>query len=200
MSEKVKSEVVAQLEARKRKLFDFEAQNFVGPGQGVIGKVKVRVATKAEQDRAIVSAHQYVARLTKGTEQAATDNDILMDAKTVHILHTVVRDADSPDAITAFPSPQWMMEHLSRDEISVLLNHYNYVAAQCTPLQVDISEERVDAIAEFCAQHAGDDLSTIRLLTCDREYLTELVVALSVKLKNLEAANDINASKDLEAS
>jgi hypothetical protein len=197
-----KSALALALEARERKCHEFEAANFLGAGAKPIGKVAIRIATKAEQDRAVLAAHAYVEKLAKGAQVdprlVADDRDILTDAKTCHILHEVCRDSTDPK-YPAFPGPVWMIEHLSTDEIAVLLNHYTEVLRTSGAIESDFSPDRVSAIACLLAEHADTDGPNLYLLRYTREQLTELCVLLAIKLAGEKERGDRSTLDAAEA-
>lgn len=174
------SPLVKALHTRERKLFDFDALNFIGPGEKTIGSVKIRVATKAEQHAAAIQAREYVKGKTAPGD--AYDNDLYQDARVVHILHATVRDFDRPTGFSAFPTPRWMMESMSSAEIGVLLDHYNYVVGQCSPAEVELSDETFDGYVDRLAASAETDVAQIILLKCDRDWLAEFAIRASVDL------------------
>lgn len=178
-------ELGAQLIAMPRQCKEFDVGKMLGLADG---KIAVRVATKAEQDRAVVGAHDYAKRLAGDNKDAAHDPDILADAKSAFIAHVTCRDAKQPDKLPAFLSPTWMMENLSSEQIAVLVNLANEVRIHQPAVARDIADSTVEAIADLCEEHAGDDIPEAVLANMDREYLTHLVVLLSVKLKQARAA------------
>lgn len=177
-----KSLLLAALKARKRPCVEFDACGFVGLKEKPIGRYRIQVATKAEIDRAVIAAHAYVNGRTAGVASAATDPDMLLDNKTIHLLHTVCRDFESPDAFSAFPSPGWMRENMTTFQISALLNHYTEVVRSTQPVESVLDDARVDAIAQACAGAADTDVPNVALMAFSREQLGEIVVRLAVKL------------------
>lgn len=183
------SPLVAAIQARPRPCVEFDAGGFLGLAEKPIGKYRIRVAVKAEIDRAIVAAHAYVRDRTAGNAVAATDEDILRDNKTIAILHSVCRDFAAPDAFTAFPSPAWMRETLTTYQIAVLLNHYNEVVRTSQPVESVIDDARVEAVASYCAKNASNDTPNKALMAFSREQCAEILVRLSVKLFEERAAH-----------
>ncbi len=191
-----KSELVAALEERlaNRRTFEFDAANFIGPGGTPIGKIKIRVVTKGESDKAVLAARKYVeeAARTEGVDgkEALADRDLLVDAKTAHVLHAACRDAKDPK-YPAFLGPKWMMDHVSTDEISVLLNHYNEVLRVSGPLETDFSDEKVEALADSLAKYSDTDGPNVYLIRYTRDQLGELLIRVALKLR--EARGDLDA-------
>jgi hypothetical protein len=189
-----KSELARAIESRERRTYEFEAANFLGLGKKPIGKYAIRVVTKSEQDTAVLAAHKYVDSLAKGEgvdpSIATGDRDILTDAKTCHILYAACRDAKDPK-YPAFPGPLWMMQHLSTDEISCLLNHYNEALRLSGALESDFSADRVEALAVMLAEHADTDVPNVYLMRFTREQIGELCVLLALKLSTERAAVEL---------
>jgi hypothetical protein len=171
--------------ARERRCYDFETNGFLGLAGKPILTIKVRVATKGEQDRAVLGAHKYVEELAKDArvdaKVAAEDRDILSDAKTCFILFEVCRDAEDPN-YPAFPGPRWMIDHLSTDEIGVLLNCYTEVLRATGTIDFDLSTERVEALSQALAATADSDAPNAYLARYTREQVTEICIRLAVML------------------
>ncbi len=193
MSEYV-SELAKALSARERRAFEFDTAGFLGLGGAPLAKIKIRVATKAEQDRAVLAAYKYIADLAANVgldAAAAADRDLLVDAKTCHILFAVCRDANNP-AYPAFPGPKWMMDHLSADELAVLLSCYAEALRMTGTIEMDLSAERLDGLVTALAASADSDAPNLHLLRFTREQLTELCVRLALRL------NETSATKEQE--
>jgi len=182
------SPLVKALEERQknRATWDFEATNMMGPGGKSLGAYKIWVASKAEQDAAVVNAHKYAEELGGKDTPASKDADILTEAKTAHILHTCCRHHAKPQALAAFPSPKWMMQHMSTDELGVLLNNYNACLGESGVFEMDTSEERVEFYISLCAEAGYTDLPDMALAQCHRDYLIYLLVCCAKKLRRAE--------------
>lgn len=177
-------ELGAQLIAMPRQCKEFDVGKMLGLADG---KIAVRVATKAEQDRAVVGAHDYAKRLAGDNKDAAHDPDILADAKSAFIAHVTCRDAKQPDKLPAFLSPTWMMENLSSEQIATLVDMANDVRLRQPAMASRPQDIDADAIAEFCWQNAEDvEVALDHVLKMDRDQLARTVFALSVKLRALQ--------------
>lgn len=195
-SAEYKSPLVQAIEARPRKTHLFRVNEFLGlPGPDV-QHVAIRVATKEEENSAVVSAHEYVKEVASNSD-AKSDPDLLTDAKTCHILHWVCREAgmDAP----AFLGRDWMVKHFTTDHIACLLNLYNEVRKAEGPAPKELTDETAEAILGACGQaiQDGENVPTWVLANCNRETLSELVLVAAMKLDvaRSEAAS-ANAQRD----
>lgn len=195
MTETIRLSPLAEaISKRTRKLYEFEVSEvFKVTGN----RVKVRVVTKAEQDLALVGAHKYAAGKASDMPDAAHDPDLLDDAKSAFVAFAACRDADEPDKFPAFPAPQWMLEHLTTDEVAHLVNLMNEVRVKESPSPMSISDEMIDGIAELCAANVSSEIPESVLASFTREYLTHVVVMLSARNVELRA-RVVELSEELE--
>jgi len=182
------SPLAEALAKRDRKQFDFNLEGVFGLANKPVEAIKIRIATKGEQDRALCGAHAYVDNLAKGahieSRVAAEDRDILSDAKTCHILADVCRDATDPK-YPAFPGPKWMIDHLSTDEIGVLLNCYHEALRKSGTVDFDLAPERVASISRLLAAASESDAPNEYLIRFSREQLVEICIRQAVMLTAL---------------
>jgi hypothetical protein len=181
------SPLVRELKNRERETWSFDAVNLAGAGDKPLGKYRIWVATKFEQDQAIVQAHKYAKAMAGEDRDAAEDKDLLDEAKTAHILAATCRNHEQPKGLPAFPGPKWMMQHMSTDELSVLLHNYNACLGKCGVYEMDTSEEKVDFYLQACADTGETDLPDMLLGQCHREYLIFLLVRAASRMKRAEA-------------
>ena len=182
------SDLAKALEARKPQYFDSAVADLVGevvlcPDGEPIQFVKVRVASKGEQDRALIEAHRYVKRMAADVPAAANDPDILLDAKNACIIATVFRDADAPDAMPAFRTGQWVIDKLTTYQIGRMLNAYADVLRRAGEVKSAPSDDEVESLATLCAYLEPERASTV-LVGASREYLADVTVALSKRLED----------------
>lgn len=192
MSER-KSVLVQKLEARERISIDADVEGFITLGGAELGKVKIWIATIQEQERAAAQAKAHIRETYRNQGDLAEDPDVIQNAKTVFILHAVVRDYRDPKSLSAFPSPKWMMENLTRDEIACLLNLYNVAATQFSPLKYSLSDAELEKIVELSAGTAKVGLPPMHLAPLPEEVLREVVQRVCVKL-----AGDVRREDDVE--
>lgn len=189
MSERL-SPLAEAIAKRERTLYPFDLDGFTGLGGRPIAAVKIRIATKGEQDRALCGAHAYVENLAKNASidarVATEDRDILLDAKTCFILAEVCRDASDPK-YPAFPGPRWMIDQLTTDEIGVLLNCYHEALRQAGTIDFDLSSDRLTALSQMLAKTADTDAPNQLLLRFTREQLAEICVRIALQLETLRA-------------
>lgn len=181
------SALAARIAARERHCFEFEVA-FLGLGGNPLPKLAMRVATKAEQDRAVIGAHRYVEELATGArvdaKVATEDRDIITDAKTCFILFEVCRDAQDPK-YPAFPGPKWMVEHLSADELGVLLNLYGEVLRKTGTYDFDLGPEALLTLGQALAATATSDAPNALLARYTREQLGEVCIRMAVVMDEL---------------
>jgi hypothetical protein len=185
------------LDKRPRKTHTFDVNDFFGVGDVPLPKIAFRVAVKADEDNAVVGAHVYVNDKCKGADSAKSDSDILLDAKTIEVLHNVCRSASEPE-YPAFPSPGWMRSRLTSDHAATLLNLYNEVRKAEGPSPRVIDNDTAEQLLglALAASHAEEEIPTpTRVFAgCNREALSELLVVAAIKLDVARReADDANA-------
>ena len=193
-SAEYKSPLVQAIEARERKTHLFRVNEFLGLPGPEVQHVAIRVATKEEENSAVVSAHEYVKQVASNSD-AKSDPDLLTDAKTCHILHWVCREAgmDAP----AFLGRDWMVKHFTTDHIACLLNLYNEVRKAEGPAPKELTDTVIEAAAGLCVAGVESDevIPQMVLASWNRETLTEGFVALAIKLdvarREADAAQEI---------
>lgn len=176
-----RSPLIQAIEKRERKAHHFRVNDFLGLPGPQIHHIAIRVATKEEEDAAVISAHEYVKNAA-GQSDARTDADLLLDAKACHILHWVCRevDIDAP----AFLGRDWMAKHFTTDHIACLLNLYREVRKKEGPQPKELDDSTAEAILTACASaiKAGEDIPAQVIANCNRETLSELILMAAVKL------------------
>lgn len=179
------SELEQALENRVRKSFEFEVMDYLGGSKKVLGKIRIRVATLAEQNEALYLAHKYIEKIARDS-QAAMDPDVVNTAKAVFILWKVC--LHPTENIPIFQrGPEWMMKNLSTDEIGKIMEYYQTVLREFSPFDLDLSEQKVIAIAEACAATAETDAPNIILSKFTTDQKAELIIRISQKLAEAQA-------------
>lgn len=180
------------LAEKKRTCHDFDVRGFLGL-TGNLPKLKVRLATVREQDKAIAEASAYVKRLAGNDADVAKDPDILENSKTAHILATACRDTDRPDELPAFPTGQFLLENTTTDQLATLLHLYNGVRNKESAAPLSLEDDRLEALIAMCSLASNTEIPDATLAAFPREYLVQAVVLLSGKLMDtrdqLEKAN-----------
>lgn len=178
-----KSPLVQAIEARPRKTHLFRVNEFLGLPGPEVHHIEIRVATKEEEDRAVDAARSYVKALASN-EEARSDPDLLLDAKSCHILHTVCREAGNADLGGAFLGPEWMVKHFTTDHIACLLNLYREVRKKEGPAPKELSDDVLESAAALCVASVDDEdvIPQMVLAAWNRETLSEAFVALAIKL------------------
>mgnify|MGYP006314876965 FL=1 len=183
------SPLAKAIEARGRKLTVCPIEGFLGPGDKPVDMVAVRVNVKGEEDCAVVDAHRYAAELAKGTA-AATDDDLLREAKVVHVLWTAMRAVDENGEAQnygAFPGPKWMRDNLTSDQLAALLNLYNDVRTRQSPWPFAFDDADVERLADLCADGADMEVPTALLARIEREMLAQYLIVMACKLRKARA-------------
>jgi hypothetical protein len=180
----VKSKLALAIESRPRVAHEFEVQGFFGLGDKEIVKVAIWVNVKSEQDSALAAAYKIVESLTGDNKRASEDDDILVDAKTTQILFQACRRAEEGDEeagykYPAFPSPEWMRQNLTTDQLAVLLNLYHEVRRRESPTPWDITHESVMTLVSVCSKYDQGELSDTILSAQSREWLQQAFIILS---------------------
>lgn len=193
-----KSPLMQAIEARARKTHLFQVNEFLGLPGPEVHHIEIRVATKEEENRAVDLAHSFV-KANASNEESRKDPDFLDDVKSCHILHTVCREAGNAELGGAFLGCEWMVKHFTTDHIACLLNLYREVRKAEGPAPKELNDETVEAILGACGQSArdGEEVQAWTLANCNRETLSELVLAASVKLAVArDEAMSANAQRD----
>ncbi len=144
-----KGAVARAIETRVRPLHEFPLIGVSGLGEKQILKVKVRVATKAEENAAVLASHAFVKDAAKGNPLAEGDPDLTADAKAIEIVYRAVRDADEP-MYPAFPSPGWMRDNLTTDTLAYLLDIVSQCRAAESEMAMAVTEPVVDQMVAAC--------------------------------------------------
>lgn len=160
--------------------------------------MKIRLALKGEQDKAVKGATGYAKAIAAGDEDVAKDDDILEEAKTAFLLHRACRDFEHPENFSAFPSPRWMIDNLGSDELATLLNCYNTALAQVHPHGLDTSDATVEHYVAMCAAMSDTDVPDIALMQLPREYLIFLLVRMAEKIDEARRSELDAALQELE--
>lgn len=185
------SELEQAIANRERKCFEFEVLDYIGGTKKPLGKIRIRIATVAEQDDAIYQAHNYVQKVAKESN-ATYDPDLLENAKTAFILQKVCLRPNDNIPIFA-QGAAWMLKNMSTDELAKILEYYNTVLREFSPFDLDLSYEKVMAIAEACAATAHTDAPNIILSKFTSDQKAELIIRISQKY-----AESQNKVKELE--
>lgn len=193
MTKEYVSPLAKAIAERPRKVHEFDVAGFFGLAGAEVPKIGIRVPTKAEQDAAIRDAHHALTAFVKSAETAKSDEDIARDLKTIHILHRCCLDpkrVTAPDGKTfcypAFPSPQWMADHLTTEQIGVLLNLVNEVRRVEGPGPKELDDATVDVFHEAAVAANPGDMADF-LAGCDREFVCQMFVLEAHRLHNAKA-------------
>lgn len=203
MSEKeYVSPISAAIAARKRTVHPFDISGFFHLNGDAIPKIGIRVPNKAEQDAAILRAEADIANLTKAVESARADEDIVRDRKVIHIIQKACldpnpqKDPDDPKKVfyyPAFPSPQWIADHMTTEQIGTLLNLVNGVRAKESPEPEALDDATVESFHQAAVGPASYEITGEFLAGCGREFVCQLYLVEALRLE--EARRDIEELK-----
>jgi hypothetical protein len=194
------SELVDELEEESPAVKVVEVNGFFGLGKKKIHKIAFRVAKKMEENSAIITSHLWLRDKAGELKAISEDDDIMLDLKNVHILLAVCRRAEEGDEekgymYPAFPGPQWMMDHMTTDQIASLLNVYNDFRATLDPGFHALEFTHLEAMRTLCA-NVEDDKTAEIVGSLSREWLAEAFIALSGMMKRREEELDGYINRD----
>jgi hypothetical protein len=180
MTDDRKSPLANALAARKQKAHPFVVNGVFGLGGKPIHKVHLRVPTNDQKERAVAAARNRLRERANGDEGLLDDPDVSNDAKSRELLQLVT--TDEADQIQAFYGGDWMARNMTDDQIGQLLNLLNEVRRKDGPISWDLSDVRVESIVDLCVRASNSEIPERVLSNYQREFLTSLVVLLSLKL------------------
>lgn len=188
MSKEYVSPLAKILADRPRNVHEKDIASFFGLAGKQIPKLGIWVPMKSEQDAALDSAHAAIS--AKKTESAKSDEDIIRDLKACHILHRCCLDPTPKKRPSdgsvyydpAFPSPQWMCDNFSTEQIAVLINLVNDVRRIEGPGPHELDDVTIETM-HAAAVKADPDSAADFLAGCDREFLAQLYIAEAHELK-----------------
>lgn len=198
-----KSAVVQAIEARPRPTKIVEVNMAVGILAEPVHKVAFRVNTKREDNEAIDRAHRYLNE-TIGSEPAKSDPDMLTGAKLIAALWSACREVktttdalgaavDTVTSYPAFPSPSWMHDHLTADQLGVLINIYNTVKSAPDMSPVRFFDADDSDVILTAASDLPEDAPPVLFAAFSREALVSLLVYAA---RALAAARDALAESE----
>ncbi len=175
------------IEARHRKIHEYDVSGLFGLGDIPIPKIGIRVCTKLEEETALRAAHEHVVKLANGLDSAKTDEDIIMDSKAVEILYRACVNLEDPRG-SAFPGPKWMRERLTTDQIAGMLHMVNEVKMKEGKQPLRYEDAEVEAVIELCTKHAGSEAPEQFLGAMPRVMLSHCLILICTKLADARAA------------
>jgi hypothetical protein len=152
------------------------------------------VLCKREEDAAVSAAYKYVARVTaevgEARDAAMRDMDLLGDSKVVQALWRACREVADPNDLSkgtgkhpAFPTDDWMREHLTTDQLAALMNLYAETRRAAYPERWDVSEDRIEALLTMAANTSDSDIPEAVLAPYAREQITHAFVFAAERLR-----------------
>lgn len=194
--------VDALLEAQGAFVRCYRVDNLFGPGNRPMAAIGIRLNRKREEDAAVVAAHKYAVRITADAgdarDAALRDMDLLGDAKVVQALWRACREVADPNDLSkgigkhpAFPTDDWMREHLTTDQLAMLMNLYAETRRAAYPERWDLSEERIEALLSMAAKTGDTDVPEAMLASYAREQVTHAFVYAAERLHEARSSLDV---------
>jgi len=179
-----KSPLVKALDAIKRQCWEFELGTLLGKKADPLGKVRMRVATVGEQNKALLGAEKYLKELGEVRGEIAAD--IMGNAKVAYLMHQVCLDMEKDRP--AFPSGKYIQDTLSSDQLAVILNFYQECLRLSGAIDLDLDDDKIEGLAAMLAHHADSDAPNFALMSFTGAQLTEIVMRLALKLQEARKA------------
>lgn len=182
------SELELAIEGRVRKTFEFEVPNVLGNGKKPLGKLRMRVPTALEQEKAIKKALDYAAK-----SEIPIDSEGLEAIKTCHILYVICLHITLERP--AFPGPEWMFKNLGVREIGILMANYYEMMRVVEPIEFDFGTDKLKSFAKLCYDYRNNDAPNIFLQSVTRDGIAEIAIRMGILYhetfeKELTAAED----------
>ena len=180
----------------------YRIDRFFGPGDRPILAIGIRVNRKRAEDASVAASHDYAAKVAKGAGEgaaaAARDMDLLGDAKVIETLWRACREVVDPNDLDkgigkhpAFPHTDWMRDNLDTDQLAALMHLYLETRKAKFRDRWDLSDDRIEALAEMAAKHADSDVPEVVLAPFGREQVTHAFVFVAGKLHDARRAVDV---------
>ena len=207
MTRKHKSRLVEALEKRKRWSVTLDMKDVIGHGLGDhdgtdITKCVFRVNVKSEDDAAVAAAHAIVARLAKraeaGSDDFKSDDDVLIDNKSIQALYRACRDPDD-DKEPLFITPDWMRENLDTDILAGFLNAYNECRRKKSGQPEEFDGEFLDNLASLCVAAFDSELPEAVLKPFGREVLSHILILMVKRFHDEREATKLIVKEAAEA-
>lgn len=149
-----------------------------------VHKIAFRVPTLAE-DRDAVNRAYAMVKSTCASEEARQDGDVLTNAKLVAALFHACREVkitkdpigverEEVGAYPAFPSPEWMYDHMTADQVGVLCNTFAAVRAEMSPFKA-FDVDAAETILRVTGEQPDDDAPGALFAPFSREGLVSLL-------------------------
>lgn len=149
-----------------------------------IGQICIQVLTQNEQTVAAAEAEKATQRLLGDrpvSERGEGYDTVYKNACAVELLFRACKRAEDP-TLPFFPSPNAMREHLTANEVAVLMNGYLLLQDELGPIVSRMSNEEVDAWVKRLVE-AG---SSAPLATLSWGAITVLASSMAYQLASLQ--------------
>jgi hypothetical protein len=166
------SELEQAIIGRQRKAFEFEVPDVLGHNKKPLGKIRMRVATLAEQEKSIKEADAYAEK-----NVSLRDPDAFENIKIAHVLHKVCLRINSD--VPAFPGPDFMIKNLGLQELAILSNNYNEMLRVVNPAKFNFDTVTLKAFAELCSKHEDTNGPNMYLQDYSRDHVAEIAIRIA---------------------
>jgi hypothetical protein len=195
MTEPLKlSELAKAIAEHPRTTHSYTAKNFMDRKfKHGDHKLMIRAATMRETDRSVANAEQY-CKSANVSERASRTN-----AQFAFLISDIAKDLDGR---TIFPSGDWILEHLTGDQLMILSNFYDDVLSKENPNETTLTEESLEVLFQALNafgtnQTQDEDRERDFTQTIDnmrRTIIREALIACSIRLM---AARQASALQDM---
>lgn len=202
-----KSPLAAAIEIKEDEAVFFDVSGIFGLGGKAIERIAIIRGRGRDFENAVLAAHAYAATTVKrageGAAGALADFDFMGDAKIRQIVFRLCLAVDPKDpnklartgngkgVYPAFPSPEWVCDHLHTDQLASLMRLVAEVRRKKAPRPegmspdedpLGLTDEAMERMIELLSAQLHTDLPERVLRDLDREFLTHFVVMVCDKL------------------
>lgn len=149
---------------------DFDCKALGSQYAGIL--VSFAVLSSQQSIDAGIAAKAYI---TEQFGDGWVDDESRDDARAVEVLYRATKRGEA----TAFPSSQWLREHMTSDQLGVLLHAYNLHYYATSPIRSAARTDDVMALASQVSEAISTDAAHSILVSCSRAWLAEAFIALA---------------------
>lgn len=136
---------------------------------------RLRVLTESEKEKVLLSANK------RCKEKNIEDKDLVDTYRSCSVLANAM-GRDSDDGWTPVVTADFILQHLTQDELNVLASCYGETLRILGPGEL-LNADLVDALFDVCQADLGTDANEM-LLRLSREALTELCIRFAKRSKH----------------
>ena len=190
-----KSPLAKAIEAVERPTWSFETPSFLSKGMRVDGTFRMRVPTAMDLVLAKLEAKDYLKKLSKESG-AENDPDLISTVGAVFALQRICWRSDKD-----FPvfDAEWMLQKLTNDELTVLLNLYQECIRLSSPLKVaTMTSEETEGLCAMLANVPIDQVMD-ELARFTPSGLALLTVQFAQKVHALKTERVLHLAEVIDA-